>query len=98
MDLTKRIEIAKRQDAQAAILAQKRDCFRRAEEKYRSFFTGIDKSDTKPFGELPERKSESFDMIIKIFLTNPEEYEKKKNEINTKYPQFTSKEPRTTCK
>ena len=92
MDFVKRMEIAKRQDAEAAVLAEKRNRFRCAEEKYRSFFTGIDKSDTKPFGELPERKSESFNRIIKILLTNPDEYEKKKNEINAKYPQFTSKE------
>lgn len=92
MDFAKRMQIAQRQDEEAAVLAEKRDRFRAAEEKYRSFFREIDKTDTRPFGELPDRKSESLKRIVEIYLGDPAEYEKKKNELHTKYPQFESKE------
>lgn len=92
MDFNERIKIAKRQDEQAAVLAEKRDRFYRAQEKYRSYFKDVDKDDAKLFGELPKRKSESFKRIIEIFLTKPSEYEKKRDEINAKYSQFNSQE------
>lgn len=92
MDFFKRLEIAKRQDEQSEILAKKRDRFYAAEEKYRSFFREVDKGDGRLFGDLPERKSESFERIIDIFINNQQEYIKKRDEINEKYPIFKTKE------
>ena len=92
MDFAKRMQIAKRQDEESAILANKRDLFRRAEDKYRSFFSDVDKNEAMLFGEAPERKSESFKRIIEVFANNPDEYDKKRDEINAKYPQFNSQE------
>ena len=92
MDFFKRMEIAKRQDEQARVLLEKRNRFNRAEEKYRSFFIGVDKDGAKPFGDLPEKKSESFNRVIDIFVNNQEEYAKRRDRINELYPQFTSRE------
>lgn len=92
MDLNERDKIAQRQDKEATILAEKRNRFRSAEENFKSFFKDIDKTGLTPFGELPERKTEILKTLVKLFLTNPTEYEKKKEEINELYPQFNSEE------
>lgn len=92
MDLNERDKIAQRQDKEATILAEKRNRLRSAEENFKSFFKDIDKTGLTPFGELPERKTEILKTLVKLFLTNPTEYEKKKEEINELYPQFNSEE------
>lgn len=92
MDFLNRMRIAKRQDEQSHNLAVKRERFYSAEAKYHSFFLEVDKNEAKLFNDLPERKSESFERIMKLFLTNQKEFRKKTEEINAKYPIFTTNE------
>ena len=98
MDFQERDKIIKRQEERHRVLLEKRALFTDAEDRYRKFFLEIDKSDGHLFGELPERKTESTERIIKILLEDPEQYKKKTEEIHKKYPQLESEEFKNALK
>ena len=92
MDQSKRVEVIKRQDADSRTLAEKRERFYDAQDKWFEYFRKVDNNDANIFGLQSDKRSDVFKNVIDLFLNNPESYNQKKKEIDSKYPWFKSKE------
>ena len=92
MNLNTKEKVVQRQDTKSKLLADKFEASRKARLAFTGFLKDVNEDFISGLFGTPEKRSECAKIISGLHANNPEEYDKKIELLNEKYPQLQSEE------